>query len=196
MQLSHDASNLAYGSPSAVATDVLDCVPPVMWFIRCRMRSHRKGLSLPQFQALVRVDQQPSTCMSLVAEHLGSSLSTTSRIVGGLVSQGLLTRTACSDDRRQFALDITPRGRAVLDSAYQGARTDLESKFSQMSGPDRNRLAGAMDVLKGIFGSLGLRDRIGEPLPPSSPPIGLRAIVQNRKSSSPPSSVKRHSRKG
>ena len=81
------------------------------------MRSHRKGLSLPQFRTLAMVDQQPAASLSAVAAHLGCSLSAASRCVGGLVDRGFLARTGCHADRRQMALTMTARGRAVLQAS-------------------------------------------------------------------------------
>jgi len=180
MQISYVANS----APTAAlcATDILDAVPPVMWFIRCRMRRHRKGLSLPQFRTLARVDQRPSTCLSAVAEHLGSSLSGTSRIVAGLVDQGLLRRTECDRDRRQSALDITPRGRARLDTAYVAVRADLEIRFAQLPAVDRSKLIEATVVLRQIFGSMGMHDRIG-PMASrvAAAPANARAASKNNR---------------
>jgi DNA-binding MarR family transcriptional regulator len=74
---------------ACLSAEVLDALPPVIWFIRAKLRNHRKGVSLPQFRTLVMVDQQPLTCLSTLAEFLGASLSTASRIAGGLVDKGL-----------------------------------------------------------------------------------------------------------
>src|SRR5580700_10156635 len=86
------------------ALDLLDAVPPVIWFIRREMRAFRKGLSLPQFRTLSLINRQPAASLSAVADHLGASLPTASRMVQGLVAQGLLARKGCREDRRQLAL--------------------------------------------------------------------------------------------
>src|SRR5436853_289716 len=101
MQSLSEATN----SPSlkACAGDVLETLPRVLWFIRRQMRKHRGGLSLPQFRALIRADQQPAATVSAIAEHLGASLPTTSRIVGGLVAKGWLARSGDRHDRRKVS---------------------------------------------------------------------------------------------
>ena len=142
------------------ATEVLDAVPPVIWFIRQHMRSHRKGLSLAQFRTLAMVDQQPAASLSAVAGHLGCSLSAASRCVGGLVDKGFLARAGCAADRRQMALAITPRGRAVLDVAWSATQREMEALLRPLRARQRATLARAMGVLKTIFGSLGLAERI------------------------------------
>ena len=158
MQLSHDASRC--GSVACCATEVLDAVPPVIWFIRQHMRNHRKGLSLPQFRTLAIVDQQPAASLSTVADHLGCSLSAASRGVSGLVDKGYLARTGCHADRRQMELAITTRGRAVLDVAWSATQREMEARLRQLPERQRAALAAGMDVLKQIFGSWGLTQRI------------------------------------
>jgi multidrug efflux pump subunit AcrB/DNA-binding MarR family transcriptional regulator len=161
-------------APLHCATTILDSVPPVVWFIRRHMRSHRGGLSLSQFRALARVDHQPSASLSALAEHLGASLPTTSRIVAGLVANGLLTRADCRKDRRQLSLLITPRGRAVLDQAWSSTRASMESEIAHLTPQQRTTLADAMTIFRSVFGSVGLPQRIGAG-PRSSRPAKTRA---------------------
>ena len=117
---------IAENSPTEqCAAEVLDVLPPVFWFVRRHMRAYREGLSLPQFRSLVRINRQPSASLSSVAEHLGASLPTTSRIVAGLVDKGLITREGSRHDRRQLSLMITPRGKAMLNKATRATRRRL-----------------------------------------------------------------------
>src|SRR5689334_5564645 len=75
----------------ACAGAMLDGMPPVMWFIRRHMRRHRTcGLSVPQFRALVLLDRHPTASLSLVAEHLGSSQPSASRLITKLVERGFV----------------------------------------------------------------------------------------------------------
>src|SRR5690242_3015750 len=130
---------------------VLDTVPPVIWFIRKQMRTHRKGLSLPQFRALAAVERQPEVSLSALADFLGSSLPTASRIVGGLVEKGLLSRKGCSDDRRQLALAMTAAGRAVLSGAHASAQRAMRERLKDLPPASRKTLIDAMRILQGVF---------------------------------------------
>jgi DNA-binding MarR family transcriptional regulator len=145
------------------AREVLDTVPPVIWFIRREMRVFRKGLSLPQFRTLSLVHRQPSASLSAVAEHLGSSLPTASRMVQGLVQQGLLKRDGCPGDRRQLSLALTERGELVLQTAWAGTQGRLAEQFEKLSPADRQVVTEAMAVLNEIFGALGLPDSPDSP---------------------------------
>jgi DNA-binding MarR family transcriptional regulator len=157
MQLLRDTTDSS--TPEGCGHEVLDAVPPVIWFIRRHMRKFRKGLSLAQFRSLVFVRRQPSASLSALSEHLGSSMPTASRIAQGLVAQGLLQRKGCLGDRRQLSLAITERGQEVLNSAWAGTGENLASELQKLTPAQRSAVAEAMGIIKTIFGSMGL----GEP---------------------------------
>jgi DNA-binding MarR family transcriptional regulator len=151
---SNRTKSLAADEPAACARAVLDGMPPVMWFIRKQMRKHRTGgLSVPQFRALCLLSQFPTASVSLVAEHLGSSTPSASRLVTGLVSRGFVTRKACRDDRRQVTLVMTQRGKSVLAAAQQATQDRLAEQMEQLSPEQRAAIASAMVVLGEVFGA-------------------------------------------
>ncbi|HSI37236.1 MAG: MarR family winged helix-turn-helix transcriptional regulator [Phycisphaerae bacterium] len=155
MQLLSDATGARRGggvSARDCAGAVLDAVPGVMWFVRCHMRRHRtRGLSVPQFRTLVLLRRYPGASLSLVAEHLGSSMPTASRLVTGLVGKGLLTRKGRADDRRQVTLALTAKGESVLDTAQAATRDGVAEKLEQLGELERKTLAAAMDLLGRVF---------------------------------------------
>jgi DNA-binding MarR family transcriptional regulator len=156
MQLLSQATN---SSVHAVAHEVVIGVPPVIWFIREQMRPHRKGLSLPQFRALVLIDRNPEASLSDIAEQCSASLPTTSRLIAGLVAKGLVTRKGCSDDRRQLELAITRLGRDMLDTAWAAVQKRVEEELQPLTDVQRKTIHNAMRLLQGVFGSLELPDR-------------------------------------
>jgi DNA-binding MarR family transcriptional regulator len=158
MQSLRVATNSASVPASECAHELLDALPPVTWFIRRTMRSYRKGLSLPQFRALVLIDREPSVNLSVVADHLGVSLSAASRIVGRLVQKGLLAREGCEEDRRVWHLSLTARGRSVLEKAWQGTEQRLGEELRHLSSYHRAQVSTAMVILKTVFGSLTVRN--------------------------------------
>jgi len=155
MQLLSQATEKAAGpapSPSLVAGAVLDAVPAVMWFVRRHMRCRRtRGLSVPQFRTLVLINRYPGASLSLIAEHLGSSMPTASRLVAGLVTRGLLTRRGCQDDRRQVKLALTARGQSAHDAALDGTRSAVAEKLAALSPNEREGVVAAMESLSKVF---------------------------------------------
>lgn len=131
---------------------MLDGLPQVMWFIRRQMRRHRAhGLSVPQFRTLVLLDRCPAASVSLVAENLGASLPTASRLISGLVAKGLVVRQDCPGDRRQVSLGLTPRGRLALGSAQQATRDAIAREIAHLGDEQRATIVGAMRLLQDVF---------------------------------------------
>src|SRR4051812_46948573 len=108
MQLLSEATILAPAkTKDDCALQLLDALPPVMRFVRKHMRSNRaRGLSIPQFRVMALLASIPSANLSAVADFLGASLPTTSRIVSGLVKNGLIERRESQNDRRQVELRL------------------------------------------------------------------------------------------
>jgi DNA-binding MarR family transcriptional regulator len=125
-----------------------------MWFIRRQMRRNRSHrLSVPQFRTLVLLDRYPNASLSAVADHLGSSPPTASRIVAGLVAKGLVMRAACAKDQRQVSLGLSPAGRGALEVAQRATQESLARELAQLSDSDRNAVTRAMGLLKESFAS-------------------------------------------
>ena len=100
------------------AAALIEVVPLVMRALRAEMRRHRSAdLSVPQFRVLAFVDRRRGATLSEVAEHIGLTLPSASRMVDGLVARNLLTRGISPSDRRFVALALTAQGRSRLESA-------------------------------------------------------------------------------
>jgi DNA-binding MarR family transcriptional regulator len=138
------------------AREVLDIIPPVMWFIRREMRAHRRGLSVPQLRALVKINSKPAVSLSEVAEHVEASLPTASRMIDALVKKGLLSRKGCSNDRRVVELALTTQGRAMLVSAWSATQAKIAEELANLTPAQHASINEAMEVFKNIFGSMGL----------------------------------------
>ena len=79
--------------PDVCAQEILEVVPAVMLAIRAELRRHRTAdLSVPQFRTLAFIDRQADASLSDVAEHIGLTLPSMSKIVDGLVTRKFVTR--------------------------------------------------------------------------------------------------------
>jgi DNA-binding MarR family transcriptional regulator len=73
--------------------------------------------SLPQLATLLLLDEESGEpTIKQIAELLGRSLSTTSRLLDQLVERGLVNRREDERDRRAKRLTITQRGRTLIAS--------------------------------------------------------------------------------
>ena len=149
----------------------MEATPPVMWFMRREMRRRRGALSLPRFRTLVRVEKGDAG-VSAVAEHLGTSVPTASRIVAGLVGRGFIARRPLQNDGRRMALVVTDKGRHALDGARAGTLIRLESELATLSAADRAVVIAAMELLRQIFAPLVGARTAGSESPAGAAPRG------------------------
>lgn len=134
------------------AQELLDTLPPMMRFIRKHMRTNRsKGLSVAQFRALCFLRNMPDQNLSAVADFLGASLPTASRIVSGLVSKGFVHRCERSKDRRCVKLGLTPKGRTAMDSARLATIPRLADEIDRLEADQRAQLFAALQALRSLF---------------------------------------------
>ena len=75
------------------ARDLMDTAPKIMQSIRVEMRRGRGAdLSVPQFRTLGFIQRYPDSSLSGLADHLGLTLPSVSKLVDGLVKQKLISR--------------------------------------------------------------------------------------------------------
>jgi DNA-binding MarR family transcriptional regulator len=136
------------------ASAVLNVAPPVVRAIRKIMREHRlPELSVPQFRALGLLARAPDASLSMVADHIGSSLPATSRMIDGLVAKNLIARKECCHDRRQVSLQLTKMGRSAFFESRQATHLQLTEQLSKLSEEQRQTVIEAMKWLGKVFGS-------------------------------------------
>ena len=124
-----------------------------MWFIRRNMRQHRiGGLSVPQFRALCLLARIPTASLTDMAEHLGSSQPSASRLVSGLVTRGLIKRNECPDDRRQVTLVLTAKGKDVQAKSHRATQQRLAEEIAHLPEDKRRAIVSAMEILLDVFG--------------------------------------------
>ncbi len=141
-------------SAAQCARQVLEAVPLVMRAIRREMRRQRKpGLSVPQFRILVMLNRHQGASLSEVAEHMGLTLPSISKMVDGLVVRDLLTRETDPGDRRRLTLSLTPAGHSSMQTAYAATQTYLAGRLETLAASEREALIQAMAALVDIFGT-------------------------------------------
>jgi len=124
----------------------------IMRFLRSQMRSHRiAGLSVTQFRVLLFLSRCRGASLSAVADHVGLSLPSVSRMADTLVTRGLLVRQPRLDDRRGVSLTVTPRGDKALTAALNAAQTDLAEKLRMLNGEQRAVVVRSMQALRPVF---------------------------------------------
>ena len=134
------------------AHELMDTAPQIVQAIRIEMRRGRgSDISIPQFRTLRFIQRNPDAALSTLAEHLGLTLPSVSKLVDGLVKQKLITRKESTADRRRITLTLTPNGTAIVEAARAGARANLAKKLAGLSNNELETISLAMQLLRPIF---------------------------------------------
>jgi DNA-binding MarR family transcriptional regulator len=110
-------------------------------FMRISLRAADRigGVSVVQLRALTVLHRQGPANLGRLAEEMGVTVSTASRLVDRLVAAGLVDRRIAAHTRREVSLRLTARARATL-SRYDDLR--LASLQECLDGlPDEQREA-------------------------------------------------------
>jgi DNA-binding MarR family transcriptional regulator len=134
------------------ARELLAAVFMVMQAVRVEMRSRRTpDLTVPQFRTLVFLSKFPGAGLSDLAEHIGLSLPSMSKMIDGLVSKGLVTRVECVSDRRRVSLSLTTTGKSIYRQASRGTNAALAKRLDALSPEESANLSQAMRAVERIF---------------------------------------------
>lgn len=140
--------------PHDNATLVMDTVLLIMRMIRSENRGNRPaGLSVPQFRVLTFLRRNSGSSLSQVADHVGVALSSMSKLVDGLVTRELVTRTTAADDRRRVTLGLTEAGRSALATSRAATLARLTERLAHLSPEEEMQIVQAMELLQMVFRS-------------------------------------------
>jgi DNA-binding MarR family transcriptional regulator len=121
-------------------------------------------LGFTQLAALYVLAEGRTTTIGDLADAIGRSPSTTSRLVDGLVRRRLVERRTLPEDRRQRMLRLTTRGRAVLRVVDRGRALQFLDAVRPLPSAERSLIA--MGVAALATGAISRRGRlIREPGP-------------------------------
>ena len=130
----------------------MEVVPSVMRTIRGEMRRlGTQELTVPQMRTLLFVTRRDGSSLSDVAEHIGLTLPSASRLVDLLVERGLLRRRTSSADRRRIVLAATSRGRSLMESVRAGVQTKVARRLADLSPDVRVALIRGLEGLQLSF---------------------------------------------
>ncbi len=132
----------------------MENVPLVMRTIRSEMRGRvSSDLSVPQFRALSYVRRYPGTSLSDVAEHVGLTLPSISKMIDRLEARNFVQRSGAPEDRRRICLDLTPLGQETLARASAATREHLAQQLAALTSDERAVIIQAMSNLRKVFGA-------------------------------------------
>lgn len=109
------------------------------------------GLSLTQCKALLELGglgRDPHAWqVGDLAEHFGTSVPSMSRAVDALVKKGLATRVEDPDDRRARQVEITAKGKGLVETLVTVRQAGIQAFAATLSAAQRRKLDAAVDAL-------------------------------------------------
>ncbi len=142
-------------SPADCAELVLEVTPQVMRRIRGEMRLRTlPGLSIAQFRALDYLSHHPQVSLNDVAEHLGLTAPTASKLIQRLVCQKVVARRVAAD-RRRVSLSLTQSGSEALSMARSETREQLAERLKTLSPDELAATSVALHALERAFSQGG-----------------------------------------
>ncbi len=151
MQLLESAIN-TQATREECAREVLDVVPSIMQAIRAELRAHRSvDISVPQMRALGFINHSTAVSLSELADHIGLTLPSMSRMIDGLVERGLVSRTEDPEDRRRVVLCLTGAGRETVETAQAATRAAMAERLAVLNSDQETAVIEAMDALRPLF---------------------------------------------
>jgi DNA-binding MarR family transcriptional regulator len=99
--------------------------------IERRMQAEH-DLPLTSFEVLHLLQQRPGTRIQDIAEEFSITVGGTSKVVDRLEAAGLCERRANPNDRRSSIVELTPKGRKLVDAAVKDFEDELELRIGSV----------------------------------------------------------------
>jgi DNA-binding MarR family transcriptional regulator len=105
------------------------------------------GLSMPQFSILMQLHHHGHCGVSEISERFEISPAAASQHVENLVQAGLLERLESAEDRRVREIQLTEKGRGLIERGLSQRHSWIEQLAAALPDEDRERIAAALSDL-------------------------------------------------
>ncbi len=110
-------------------------------------RARATGLSVPQFSILMQLYRRGYCGISDISDRFEISNAAASQHVENLVQQGLLGRTEDPHDRRAKQIQLSDKGRALLQRGFEGRHQWADQLARAIDPKDQEKVAEALTIL-------------------------------------------------
>jgi len=148
-QLENESKALA---EEPLAGQVMETAFALVRAFRAEIRRRQPAdLTLSQYRTLSFISRQDGASLSRVAEHLGLTLPSASKLVHDLVGDGLITRAYVADNRRVLTLALTPQGISVLALARREALAPLTRTLATLPEAEQRAILQSLPHLQQVL---------------------------------------------
>lgn len=104
-------------------------------------------VTLPQFRALVLLEEHGTLSVAQLAEAIGVVPSTASRMCDRLVAKKLVRRAIDRTNRRQMTLRLQPAGHTLIAESTRRRKQEISRLLRHIPQGDQDRLAETLGLL-------------------------------------------------
>jgi len=105
------------------------------------------GLSMPQFSILMQLFYRGNCGISEISERFEITNAAASQHVDNLVQAGLLARAEDPRDRRAKQIQLSPKGKALIESGMSERYRWMDRLADSLEEKDRQKVADALTIL-------------------------------------------------
>ena len=117
---------------------------------RLRREGAAPGAGQPQLSALTAIERHRTMTMGALSTHEQVQPPTMTKIVAGLVEEGLVARAPDPLDRRIAWLTVTPEGRKLLARRRRNMDSFLVRRLRALPPEDVATLERAAEIISGL----------------------------------------------
>jgi DNA-binding MarR family transcriptional regulator len=117
---------------------------------RLRPTAAAGSLTTTEVDLLVAIDRHGPLRLSDLAGFAGLNPTMLSRLIPKIEGVGLMRRLVAEGDRRVCRVEITPKGRRLLERIRSERNDSLSSLLRELDETDRQTLAAAVPVLEAL----------------------------------------------
>lgn len=110
------------------------------------------GVTLPMYRVMAALREQGDQRLSDLAEVTTTEISTLSRLIGEMKRKGLVTRSRLEDNGRTVAINLTPKGRSLVEELMPIAMYFADVAVANYSEDEVDRLK---NIFREIYERLG-----------------------------------------
>jgi len=105
------------------------------------------GLSMPQFSILMQLHYRGACGMSEISERFEVSPAAASQLVDKLVQSGLIQREEDPHDRRAKTLNLTGKGRTLIEQGIQERYRWVDQLAEALTTEERTQVSEALNIM-------------------------------------------------
>ncbi len=146
------------GADDAVIEAVLGASRALVAIAARSLADAGEEVTLTQYRSLVVLASRGPQSLGALAELLGVTPPTVSRMCDRLLRKQLILRTADPNDRRQIRVALSGRGRRLVEAVTRHRRAEIAQLLASMSAAEQASVAASLQRLADAAGEVREED--------------------------------------